>query len=174
MDTALSVMHSYTIPEPPPHCHVMHKGGLKSVAWMILFNVKALTVWLVGIGIKIALFDPIASVDAFFAHDQRLQLGLACALCYGTTLVMAPLHTSLKEFYFGTKLTPLFKLVEVLNISAMLGATWLRVEPYEYIMIQMVLGVIHMTSTQLELVWLPAFCCRKEKSPIYVKHEELH
>ena len=70
----LSVMHSYTVPEPEPDRHVMAQGGAKAMLWMVLFLFKSLSVWLIGIGIKINLYNPVAAADEFFSHDQRLQV----------------------------------------------------------------------------------------------------
>ena len=59
----LTVMHSFTIQEPPAHAHVMHHGSRwRASLWLICFLVKSLAVWLVGIGIKIALYDPVQPV----------------------------------------------------------------------------------------------------------------
>ena len=127
---------------------------------------QALGVWLVGVGVKIALYNPVAPTHAFFSHDQRLQLGAACAVAYGVNGAMTPLHTSFAEFYGGApsaatpwyaRYTPYFKLLWAANIATMLGATWIWVEPYEYLLIQTGLGVLHMTCLHVELVWLPAY-----------------
>lgn len=77
---SLMAMHSFTIHEPEPDAYIMHKGGFVNGAlWMILFLAKAITVWFIGIGIKLALYDVDAPADAFFAHDQKLLLGASCA-----------------------------------------------------------------------------------------------
>ena len=56
--------------------HVIHKGGtIKGAMWVILFLMKAISVWFIGIGIKLTLYDVDAPADAFYAHDQRLLLG---------------------------------------------------------------------------------------------------
>ena len=44
----LTVMHSFIVTEPSAHKHAVRRGGWQESAWLVLFTVKALTVWLVG------------------------------------------------------------------------------------------------------------------------------
>ena len=72
----LTVMHSFTVQEPSDDKHVLRRGGARASLWLICFVLKSLSVWLIGIGIKISLYDADDPADAFFSHDQRLQLAL--------------------------------------------------------------------------------------------------
>ena len=40
-------MHSFIVTEPHAHSHAVRRGGWQESAWLVLFTVKALTVWLV-------------------------------------------------------------------------------------------------------------------------------
>jgi len=93
---SLTAMHSFTIQEPDKDHHVMSKGGsAKAALWMLLFMLKSISVWMIGIGIKLALYDIEADADAFFAHDQKILLGFSCAACFLLTELMAPMHTAI-------------------------------------------------------------------------------
>jgi len=158
---SLTAMHSFTIQEPEPDVHVMHKAGsAKGALWMILFLLKSISVWFIGIGIKLALYDVDAPADAFFAHDQKLLLGGSCAACFTLTEMMAPLHTETFGEYFrellSGKVSVVCFILWMCNIAAMVLVTWLHVSTLESIAIQTGLGVLHMCISHYEVVWLPA------------------
>ena len=141
-------------------------------AWLVLFVVKALAVWFVGIGIKVALYNPIAEADAFFSHDQRFQVGVSCAICYGINGLMAPLHSpTFRDYYaelLGYAVGAISFVLWIANVVCMVCATWLVVPPYEYLAIQAGLGVLHMVVSHIELVWFPAHVKRKNRaSPLH-------
>jgi hypothetical protein len=164
----LTVMHSFTIQEPGHDKHVIAQGGVKASFWMVFFIFKCLAVWLVGVGIKIALYDPVAPADAFFSHEQRLQLGLSSALCYFFSGLMLPLHKKggICEHYqevFGNPVTALGFFAWIANIVCMYKATFIVLPPYEYIMLQAGLGIFHMLVTHLELIWIPTLMANRRK-----------
>ena len=158
---SLTAMHSFTIQEPGKDAHVMSKGGsAKAALWMLLFMLKSISVWMIGIGIKLALYDIEADADAFFAHDQKTLLGFSCAACFLLTELMAPMHTDTMKEYFHTllsnRVSVICFVVWLCNIAAMVGATYLHVSMLETIAIQTALGVLHMCISHYEVVWLPA------------------
>ena len=51
---------------------------------------QTIAVLFVGIGIKLALYDPTAPTDAHFSDMQRLQLGLSLAFCFALELLSTP------------------------------------------------------------------------------------
>jgi len=156
----LTVMHSFTIQEPSHHEHVLNTAGPKAMLWLIFFLLKSISVWLVGIGIKIALYNPIAAKDAFFSHEQRLLLGSASALCYLFSGFMLPLHgKTICDHYthvFSNPVTALGFFLWIANLMMMYNITWWVLPPYEYIWAQTALGILHMIVTHLELIWIPA------------------
>lgn len=165
----LTVMHSFTIQEPEEHDkHVLAvTGGAKGTFWLLVFIMKSLAVWLVGIGIKIALYDPMAQGDAFFSHDQRLQLGSSCALCFFFSGIMLPLHkeTICTHFVeiFGNPVSAIGFIAWMGNVVMMYRATYWELPPYEYMWVQAGLGVVHMVISHLELLWIPHFLGQKQE-----------
>ena len=134
-----------------PACPVAMHSRSESVAgalWLILFLAKAAAVWFVGIGIKLALYDVNAAADAFFAHDQRLLLGGACAACFLLSPLMKSLHEEsfchwlIEEF--ATFISGFTFIMWILNVAAMLCVTWLVLSPLDYIAVQAGLGLLHM------------------------------
>jgi hypothetical protein len=65
-----------------------------NVVSTVLFTTNALAVLLVGVGIKLAIHDPVASVDAHFALEQRLGLGVPCMVVFSIQLLNALLKNS--------------------------------------------------------------------------------
>ena len=45
-------------------------GRLYNVLGVFLWQTKAMAVMLVGVGVKLALYNPMAPADAFYAKDQ--------------------------------------------------------------------------------------------------------
>lgn len=56
---------------------------------------KALSTLLVGVGIKLSLYDPLAAADTPRAAQHRWLLGGAVVSCLTLHLVMGPLHTGI-------------------------------------------------------------------------------
>ena len=138
---SLTAMHSFTIQEPDKDHHVMSKGGsAKAALWMLLFMLKSISVWMIGIGIKLALYDIEADADAFFAHDQKILLGFSCAACFLLTELMAPMHTATMKEYFhellSNRVSVICFVLWMFNIAAMVGATYLHVSTLQTIAIQ--------------------------------------
>lgn len=65
-----------------------------NVVSTILFTTNALAVLLVGVGIKLAIHNPVASVDAHFALEQRLEVGLPCMVVFSIQLLNSLLKNS--------------------------------------------------------------------------------
>jgi hypothetical protein len=57
---------------------------------------KAMSVMTVGIGMKLALLDPLAS--GFYSSDQRLLVGLTLFFTFGLQLLLKPLHEGLTYY----------------------------------------------------------------------------
>ena len=53
----------------------------------LLWDVKALSIMLVGVGVKLAIYAPMASPTAHFALTQRLELGLPLMCCFAVQLI---------------------------------------------------------------------------------------
>ena len=157
----LTIMHSFVITEPEPEYHVLNRGGTKSKIWLLLFITKSLAVWLVGIGIKIALYDPNASGIEFFSAEQRRQIGTSCVSCYlfGNIMYMMHAHSVTKYLtaYIGQSYTSLATFgAWCVTIYLMFYVTNLEVPIYTYMQYQTALGLLHMLIVQLETVWFPA------------------
>ena len=60
---------------------------------------QTVAVLFVGISIKLAIYNPNAPSDAFFAAEQRTLLAFSLANCFGLELLMRPLHVGFVHFY---------------------------------------------------------------------------
>ena len=157
----LTIMHSFVIIEPEPEYHVLNRGGPKALLWLLLFVTKSLAVWLVGIGIKIALYDPNAAGDAFFGEEQRRQFGSACFTCYVFGNVMGMMHAhSITKYLAAYIAQNAFSLALfgawLVTIVGMVALTYSTLDIFVYMQCQCALGVLHMIIVQLETVWMPA------------------
>merc|ERR1711871_149787 len=65
----------------PKAVRIVSKMHLYNVLTTFLWETKAFAVMLVGVGVKLALYNPKASPEAHFAQAQRLELGLSLAVC---------------------------------------------------------------------------------------------
>ena len=163
----LTIMHSFIINEPEPTHHVLNRGGAKGTLWVILFLVKALNVWLVGIGIKLALYDPGAPGDAFFSKDQRSQFGLQVMTGYLMSGLMFFMHSSSIYDHFSKYILQgpwniASFVLWIINLNVMYTLTDQVLPIFDYIRYQAALGVLHMFILQMESVWLPAMGLTKK------------
>jgi len=172
----LTIMHSFIINEPDPTHHVLNRGGAKGTLWVILFLIKALNVWLVGIGIKIALYDPEAPADAFFSKDQRSQFGLQVMTGYLMSGAMFFMHSNsiydhaTKYILQGPWNIASFVLW-IINLNVMYTLTDQELPIFDYVRYQALLGILHMIILQMESIWLPAWGLTKKPRDICA-HED--
>jgi len=157
----LTIMHSFVITEPEPEYHVLNRGGVKSKLWLLLFITKALAVWLVGIGIKIALYDPNAAGDKFFSEEQRRQFGASVVTCYVFGNLMMMMHSestyAYLTKYIGQNRISMFGFAAwCATIFMMFYLTFFEISIYVYMQCQCGLGLLHMVVAQFETVWFPA------------------
>ena len=95
----LAMLYTYHITEPhAAEHHAMRRSAEAGVAYQITYQFKAVSVLLVGVGVKLVLYDP-NTTGEFFSDPQRLQLGLACSSSFGLQMLMHPLHTGLRYYY---------------------------------------------------------------------------
>ena len=132
--------------------------------WLIVFLFKSISVWLVGIGLKIMLYDPDAPGDAFFSIDQRLQLSASCAACYFFGGLMYSVHRPgpISRWYVA------WLAVWAGLVAGMVLLAWTEMPAYTFLRCQCLLGFAHMLLTQLQCVWLPA--CGWDMSPLEEAH----
>ena len=80
---------------------------------------------------------------------------------------MAPLHgNSFIDFYrerFASPVSVFCFIFWCCNIVAMIGISWCELKPLTYMTVQTGLGVMLMTVSHLELVWLPAHLHARRK-----------
>lgn len=138
---------------------------------------KTLSVLFVGIGIKLALYMPDAPIDAHFADDQRLQLGLSLAVCFGLELVMRPLHVGVKRYYSPETLlkrsktrTAVIAIRALLN-GAMVAVAAIKVQPWAFVWVEasfalLACGLAHYQHFQLSLKDIEEYVAKKRDSAI--------
>ena len=68
------------------HPYVVLLESVRSALTDTLWQLKTICVMLVGVGIKLAIYNPSASASAFFSQHQRLLLGGALAACFFTQM----------------------------------------------------------------------------------------
>ena len=84
----------------------------------MLWEAKALAIMLVGIGVKLAIYDPMASPHAHFALAQRLALGLPIASCFGVNLFH---HVCVKTWHLYSWHALVSQPSHTLVVSARIG-----------------------------------------------------
>ena len=58
--------------------HVAASDAFVAILWMV----NAMAVMMVGIGIKLAIYNPKAAADSFFSFEQRLEMNLSVSLVF--------------------------------------------------------------------------------------------
>ena len=106
----------------------------------LLWEVKALSIMLVGVGVKLAIHDPMASPTAHFAVAQRLELGLPLAACFGVQLFHT-LTVKTRHHYSLSALReqPAHVLVVAMRIVLLIASVlvcWLPLSPLPMMCVQ--------------------------------------
>jgi len=129
----VGMMFTYQVIEPRhAEDHAFRRSLPAAVAYLFLFSFKTVSVLFVGVGIKLAIYNPDASPSCHFAFDQRLQLATALAVCFGLELLMRPLHIGLKRYYSCRTLLrrhPLRALVIALRVAFIVAMLLLALAP---------------------------------------------
>ena len=113
----------------------------------LIWEVLAVSVMLVGVGIKLALYDPTASGSAFFALNQRLTVSMPLAIAFGGTMV----HTFMKNRHHydacfvwvcRNKDHAVIVALRIGVIVAMIAFSWAHLEPVAFMGLQAALTLI--------------------------------
>jgi len=105
-----------------------------------LWQLKTICVMLVGVAIKLALYNPAASATALHAEEQRLLLGMAL----GTLFFIQMAHTVVVDFHnyahgAWIKQQPGHLAVVVARITltgAHFGTSFIELQPYVFLPLQ--------------------------------------
>ena len=73
-----------------------NRGKIFRAVYVIFTIIKTMSVLTVGIGMKLALLNPLAS--GFYSSDQRLLVGLALFLTFALQMLLKPLHEGLSYY----------------------------------------------------------------------------
>jgi hypothetical protein len=112
---------------------ILLRMRLYNVLNAILWQAKSLAVMLVGVGVKLARYNPMASPNAHFALAQRLELCIPLAVCFAIQLFHS-LFVKTKHHYSWKRLAeqPMHVLVVLARISIIVGLpllAFIRIEP---------------------------------------------
>ena len=158
----LCMAHSYHLTEPAsPDHHAMRRSAVSGLVYQFLFGVKGFAVLCVGIGYKIALYDPSGEhVGSCQPLAPQQQLAFSMAACFGLQPLMHPLHVGFKRYYSPRCLwrrprrTATIAL-RLLVIAAM-GLSVLvapKMELWAFAVLQAGLAVVACVLLQVQLIW---------------------
>jgi len=66
---------------------IMHVGRLYNVAGAFLWQTKAQSIMLVGVAVKLAIYNPNSPADDPAAAEQRFAVGIPIAICFSIQLI---------------------------------------------------------------------------------------
>lgn len=90
---SICMLYSFNITEPHhARGHAFARSSRPAALYLLLLPPKALSILLVGIGIKMVLYTPLAPLIPALAFEQRLFLSVSLAMCFALQLIRQPLH----------------------------------------------------------------------------------
>jgi len=107
----------------------------------------------VGIGIKIALYDPTLDPTTDSAVNHRLQLGFSLFMTFGHQLVLKPLHQGAGSYFKPIMRNPISLVSLILRCAiylAMLLVSLVVVPAWQYLIIQAALSLSATACHQIE------------------------
>ena len=111
-----------------------------------LWQLKAMSIMLVGVGVKLALYKPEAAADEYFSLEQRINLALPLVLCFSVQLTHSIFvknrhhYTCTNARRFPVHMSVVSGRVLLLMISAGLAAVELT--PVVFLCIQALLSLM--------------------------------
>ena len=172
---ALCMAHSYHLTEPAsPDHHAMRRSALSGLVYQCLFGLKGFAVLCVGIGYKIALYDPpgtlIGSAEPLAA--QR-QLAFSMCICFGLQPLMHPLHIGFKRYYAPrclwrrprrtATIAARLLVIAAMGLSVLIAP---RMQLWGFAVLQAALALVACVLLQVQLTW---FGTRTEKTCCGIK-----
>lgn len=138
---------------------------VNNVISTFIWQVKAVGVMLVGVGVKLAIYDPMADPDSHFALEQRLGLGVAVALTFGIQFFNAVCMRNWHHYSLAGlckhRLHAAILLCRLLLVTARIGVCYLRIVPYVLVAVQAGLGVIEASMLHMQEYRYPIKSNRK-------------
>ena len=128
------------------------RGKIGRAIFLILMSLKAMSVMTVGIGMKLALLDPLAS--GFYSSDQRLLVGLTLFFTFGLQMLLKPLHNG-SSYYTSANPSSAPRLfgclvLRVGLISSMLAVSTADLLPHSYMGVQAALSAGAVITMRVE------------------------
>ena len=141
---SLFMLYSYHAVEPhSADGHAYRRDAFAGLSYSILFPFKAVSVLLVGVGVKLALYDPHVDPTDRTAVEQRWQLSTATLACFALEQLQHPLHRGFRH-YFHAALTHPARLAvlggRLLGFAAIGASAALPLTPEEFVWLQAALG----------------------------------
>lgn len=138
----LCMLYSFNITEPHHATgHAFARSSRPAATYLLLLPPKALSILLAGIGIKLHFVSPSRPLYQSLVLEQKLQLSVSLAVCFGLQLVRQPLHViglldyySLRRLRHNRRLT-LTIVLRLCVLSAMVAFSWLDLESWAFLVV---------------------------------------
>lgn len=151
---ALCMLHSHSNTAPTnPEKHAMRRGVYSTAIFYVGLSCKTCVTLMVGIGIKIALYDPTLDPTTDSAVNHRLQLGFSLFMTFGHQLVLKPLHQGAGSYFKPIMRNPISLVSLILRCAiylAMLLVSLVVVPAWQYLIIQAALSLSATACHQIE------------------------
>jgi hypothetical protein len=112
----------------------------------VLFTINAMAVMLVGVGVKLSITDPTASPDSFFALEQRLELGVPCAVVFSIQLTSTLLRNRHHYACYEAVCAHLAHMgtlfARLVMIATAIAACFAPLQPVAHLALQAVIAVV--------------------------------
>lgn len=129
---------------------ILLKMRLYNVLNAVLWQAKSLAVMLVGVGVKLAMYDPMASPNAHFAPAQRLEICIPLAVCFAIQLFHS-LFVKTRHHYSWNRLReqPMHALVVLARIAIIIGLPFVALIRVEPVVLMLVLAGVSVVQCAL-------------------------
>jgi hypothetical protein len=118
---------------------------LYNVLTSFMWQTKALSVMLVGVGVKLAIYNPTASARAHFATAQRIQMGVPLALVFGVQLCRTVFVSQRHHYSCETiREHPIHVCVVLTRLALLLATGLIALQPLEPLPMMAELSVLSL------------------------------
>ena len=129
---------------------ILLRMRLYNVLNAVLWELKALSIMLVGVGVKLAMYDPMASPTAHYALAQRLEICIPLAVCFGIQLFHS-IFVKTRHHYSWEPLLqqPMHGIVVLARVALIFGLPFLALIEIEPILLVSLLAGVSILQCAL-------------------------
>jgi hypothetical protein len=129
---------------------ILLKMSLYNVLTTFLWQMKSLSIMLVGVGIKLAMFAPMASPHAHWAASQRFELGIPLAVCFSVQFFRSIFVANFHHYSLSTiSLHPVHCLILVVRVALLVASALIGLQPIAPIYVMLELAFISVAQCVL-------------------------